>query len=265
MTIQIRVRVSTPCRSWRSNNNFRRTCSCRRSRIHIRACCWWRFGSPNHGWILSRRFLQRLASTAQHSDRRVVLRTALALGQTEAPAAGKILAKIAEFRRLGSVGRSGREFVGATPRTRQFLAELLKDVPVARLATRFADRLVDHGASRRRRYRRGVRRCLRIVAGGVSDSVEAGQPALPRCFGRRNRKAVANLFRPLYGRAIAVAKNENEDEAHRCEALQLVGIGIESAEQEKKLLLAIARTMHAHQRSAAGDRSLEPVLGCANL
>ena len=57
----------------------------------------------------------------------------------------------------------------------------------------------------------------------------------------RSAKAenMAHLFAPLYGPAIALAKNANEDEVHRCEALQLVGIGIDSADKEKQLLLQL--------------------------
>ncbi len=181
--------------------------------------------------------LQRLAKTAQQSDLRVVLRTALALGQTEAPAAGKILAQIASSGELDpwvarAVSSSARHHAPA------ILTELLIESPSSDSPPELLTDLL-----------------ITAQAGGVDIAAEFGeiftssqaefqtQLKLAASFATGLRSAkpetVAKLFRPLYGRAIAVAKNENENEAHRCEALQLVGIGIESAEQEKELLFEL--------------------------
>jgi putative membrane-bound dehydrogenase-like protein len=181
--------------------------------------------------------LRRLAFTAQNSDLRVVLRTALAVGQTEAPAAGKILAKIASSDELDpwvarAVSSSARHHAPA------ILVELLKE-------------------SRSHNSPPGLLTDLLITAqaSGVDIAAEFGevfassqaefqtQLKLATSFATVLRsaksEAAAKLFGPLYKRAIAVAKNETEDEAHRCEALQLVGIGIESAQQEQELLLEL--------------------------
>ncbi len=181
--------------------------------------------------------LDRLAMTAQHPDRRVVLRTALALGNTKAPAAGKILGEIAKSAASDpwiarAVSSSARHHAPA------ILAKLLKQSQAIEPASELLTNLF-----------------ITAQAGGIDIAKEYGkvfaesqaefrsQLKLAASFATVLRSAksdhMATLFGPLYERSVAIAGNENESEAFRCEALQLIGIGIESVEKEQKLLLEL--------------------------
>ncbi len=181
--------------------------------------------------------LDRLSGTAEHSDSRVVLQTALALGQSDAPAAGKILANIARAGQLDpwvarAVSSSAQHHAAA------ILTELLRESQAHDLP---------HGL---------LTDLLKTAqAGGVDIAAEFGAvftspqaefqthlklaASFATVLRSANAESVARLFAPLYGPAIALANNEDEDEMHRCEALQLVGIGIDSADNEKQLLLQL--------------------------
>lgn len=181
--------------------------------------------------------LDQLSATAKHADQRVVLRTALALGNTQAPAAGTILAEIANSESLDpwiarAVSSSARHHAPA------ILRKLFKDSESTDLSSELlADLLIT------------------TQAGGVDIAKEFGnvfrqeqadfraqlQLAVSFATVLRSSKSddVAALFQPLFERAAALARNESEDEVLRCDALQLLGIGIESVEKEQELLFEL--------------------------
>ncbi len=183
-----------------------------------------------------------LAKTAQHSDRRVVKQTALTLGQTNDAAAADILAAIVRSGNLDewtarAVSSSSKPHAArvlsvlmstdnASDDVARVPAELLTDLLVTAqsagtdLASQYAALFADPDAD--------LTAQLRLATSFTGALRSAASKA-----------GFAELLRPLYQRAIARARDAEQEEQQRCEALQLVGIGIDSAENEKALLLEL--------------------------
>jgi putative membrane-bound dehydrogenase-like protein len=183
-------------------------------------------------------WLEHLAVTARHRDERVVLRTALALGQSREAAAGRILADIACGEHGEWVSRAVSS--SASPHADAILSALLDrsrrgdaDLPSPVLT----DLLVTARSN-------GVdiaSHCDKLFA--VSDADFLAQLRLASSFtavlGADKSNDIARWFQPLYARAVALAGDEQQAEQQRCAALQLVGLGIGSESQEQALLLEL--------------------------
>jgi putative membrane-bound dehydrogenase-like protein len=194
-----------------------------------------RFDSEHAEEILS-----RLARTAEHGDPRVVMQTALALGQTDDPDAGKILAKIASSEPLDDwVARAVSS--SAKSHAPIILAELLPTADNVKSGSLPMGLLTDL--------------LLTAHAGGIDIASQFGevfadqeadlstQLRLAASFtaAMRSEKGSADgmikLLRPLHGRAKALVRDADQNAQQRCEALRLIGIGLDSAKNEKALLL----------------------------
>ena len=185
--------------------------------------------------------LEHLARTAEHADLRVVKQTALALGQTENPAAGNILAKIVRSGRLDdwsarAVSSSAKNHAaiiltellpekgvddGAAGVPPQLLTDLLVTAKAngIDIASRYGELFADPNTD--------LSTQLRLAA------------SFTAAFRSGDAGGIVELLRPLYGRAITSIRDAGQAESLRCEALNLVGIGIESSENEKALLLEL--------------------------
>lgn len=202
--------------------------------------------------------LDSLAKTARHDDLRVVMRTALALGQTDASGAGEILAEIAArehsdpwlVRAISSSAQPHAEVV--LDRLMPTIVSGQHHIP-AELITNLLITARRKGTDIAARY------------GGVfsaEDGEFATQLKLAGSFSEAlqsdDSRQVAELFRPLYSRAIEQAKDSQQDEQTRCASLRLVGIGIESAEKERTLLLdLLSPNSPVSVQQAAIDRMAE--------
>lgn len=182
-------------------------------------------------------WLDGLAKTAEHSDARVVMRTALALGELDDPRAGQILARIASRQSqdrwmIRAIASSAR------PHATVILDELLLAIAEnpERIDTNLITQLLvtvrEQGVDLVRRY--GPR-----FAEGAGDFPT--QMKLAVCFTNAMRsnesRELADMFLPLYTKAVEEANSSKSDEDSRCQALQLVGIGIESSARDAALLL----------------------------
>jgi putative heme-binding domain-containing protein len=74
-------------------------------------------------------------------------------------------------------------------------------------------------------------------------------------LGSDRSEKIAQMFRPLYAQAVQTANATQADEQSRCEALQLVGIGIESSPHDAAMLLdLLAPSTPLSVQQAAIDR-----------
>lgn len=182
--------------------------------------------------------LEPLATTAAHDDGRVVLRTALALGETDDPRAGEILASIAQ---RGQLDRwTSRAVVSSSKHHAEKILAVLLDGSTDSLTGIPSELLTDL--------------LITAAAGGVditsrysnvfadSEADLSAQLRLAASFTaalRANRSStdgIKQLLLPLYARAVATLGDSEADQKLQREALQLVGIGIESAKAEQAVL-----------------------------
>jgi len=182
--------------------------------------------------------LNGLARTAEHDDLRVVMRTALALGQVDTPRAGEILAKIATrdhldpwlVRAIGSSSLPHADVIldRLLPTVLQSHADMPTELVTNLLAT-----LQHQGINIAERYGK-------LFTQG-KDQEFSRQLQLAGSFAQVLRKehadTIALLFQPLYSRAVEQVKGSDVQEQTRCQAMQLVGLGIEPTQRDAKLLL----------------------------
>jgi putative membrane-bound dehydrogenase-like protein len=176
--------------------------------------------------------LERLAATAQHQDQRVVLQTALALGETTHAAAGKILATIARTNTDPWVSHAIAS--SAKQHAVTVLKSLLQqpdqtdsDLLIKMLATAQAsgvDVATEFGDTFRNPTSDFMTQ-LRLAA------------SFTTALRSRQESNLGKLLQPLYARAMNLAGDDGQDENQRCEALQLIGLGIQSPELESAFLL----------------------------
>lgn len=185
-------------------------------------------------------WLDGLTKTAHHDDPRVVMRTALALGEINSPRAGGLLAEISEVAEGGkldpwlvrAISSSARSQAGVMlDRLLPITANKPGSIPVE-LITNLLLTLRENGVDIVERYGAlftdqdaGFIAQLKLV-GSFSEALRA----------ERSEKLAA-LLEPLYERAIQQAGEPEGDESVRCEALQLVGIGIAPRERDAAFLL----------------------------
>ena len=183
--------------------------------------------------------MRRLSQTAKHSDPRVVKQTALALGQSDSPLAGGILAEIAKAPKLDR-WIAQAVLSSARPHVNRVLRALLEDDASRGGVSATAQR----NELRTKLLATAKSSGIDLVAefadlfSGKHDDHES-QIALAASFASAtgDNASLSELLRPLYGSAIATITDESASESHRCEALQLVAIGIESSETERDLLV----------------------------
>ena len=179
--------------------------------------------------------LDQFAKTAQHHDQRVVLRTAIALGNSKSPIAGQILAQIAGATDLDPwVARAIAS--SASQHAPTILTQLLRESRQAELSPELLTHLLVTARAN------GVDIATEFAEIFANSQAEfQSQLALAASFARvlpsGKSEGLTGIFQPLYARAIALAADDSSSHSHRCQALQLVGIGIESAEKEKQFLL----------------------------
>ncbi|MCO8121259.1 neutral/alkaline non-lysosomal ceramidase N-terminal domain-containing protein [Stieleria sp. TO1_6] len=179
--------------------------------------------------------LESLAKTATHSDPRVVLQTALSLGETNDPDAAKILAAIAMNQPDHWVARAVSS--SAVPHAKAMLSILLNhDAVQAEVPTQLLTDLI-----------------ITAQANGVDFASEYAQAfadpkadfmshlnlaaSLIRATRSKQSDQITTLLQPLYARAIQLANDVTQSEDDRCTALNLVGIGINSPDNETQFLL----------------------------
>ncbi|MCH5372802.1 MAG: c-type cytochrome, partial [Planctomycetes bacterium] len=202
--------------------------------------------------------LESLAKTARHDDLRVVMRTALALGQTDARRAGEILAEIASgdhsdpwlVRAISSSARPHAEII--LDRLLPTITRGQRDVP-SDLITNLLITIRRGGVDLAAKYGQlfatedGPLAIQLTLAASFSEALQAEDT--------RHR---AELFRPLYDRAVQQVGDADQNEQTRCEALRLVGIGIAPADQETGLLLDLLHpSCPVSVQQAAIDRLAE--------
>lgn len=179
--------------------------------------------------------LESLEKTARHNDTRVVLQTALALGETTNSEAAKILAVIAMNAPDDWVVRAVSS--SAAPHAKSMLSILLGNpkaqakVPAQLLTDLFVTAQAN-GVDFAAEYAQAF---TESNADFVSQLNLAA--SLVTSIRSKNSSQFTELLEPLYTRAIQLANDETESEGHRCTALNLVGIGIDSGEKETQLLL----------------------------
>jgi putative heme-binding domain-containing protein len=199
--------------------------------------------------------LAGLERTARHDDPRVVMHTALALGQSEDSRAGEILAEIAAHARLDSwlvraISSSAKPHAATMlDRLLQTSDDAANPIP-SELITNLLVTLRESGVDIVQRY------------GDVfanHDSNFLSQLKLAGSFtsalGADNSRQAASMFQPLYARAVSRLSDPDSGEQVRCEALQLIGIGIVPSERDTELLLdLLAPTVPVSVQQAAIDR-----------
>ena len=181
--------------------------------------------------------LTGLAKTARHQDPRVVMRTALALGQIDDPRAGEILAEIASRDQLNhwlvrAISSSAQPHAAAildrllpaiSGRQDNIPTDLVTNLLVTLRASDvdIVDRYGEMFAKQGGEFSTQLK-----LAGSFTEALRS-----------KSSQKVADMFQPLYARAVEAANSKENDEQARCAALQLVGIGIQPAERDAAMLL----------------------------
>ncbi len=185
-------------------------------------------------------FLARLERAAAHSNAHVRLQTALSLGQSEQARAGEILADMIA---AGNLDRWLAQAISTSARSHAttILDELFADANVVRLkevpASLMTDLLITAQAS-------GADLAARYGGLFATDQLDVPQQLqLAACFTaaiqRRGDSDAPMLQRlkPLYDRAIIWIGDPQRDESARLAAMDLIGIGIGSRDDEQRRLL----------------------------
>lgn len=186
-------------------------------------------------------FLGPLKALAQHTDSSVLLQTALALGESEAPEAGEILATIALNTQLDrwvarAIVTSARPHVTAIAAAviDQVHSDSGDDVRLTLLsdlvATAAANQidLVPHLVEALGPSRSDLEAKLRL-ASITAHAVKA----------QTERASVREKMKPLYDQAMELIGDAGKPAEQRCNAMSLIGIGIQPAEQERQILLSL--------------------------
>ncbi len=185
-----------------------------------------------------------LKKLAEHGDQPVVLRTALALGETDNAAAGEILSTIAIrsdldrwiaraiisscsphvntiATRLVKHIQSGKRSMSDVQQ--DLLSKLLLTAQAAKINvwTSFGDILSANQGN--------LRSQLQLAAIFVR-TIKAGES---------HRKEVAQQLGPLYQQAVQLIQDPQQTAQQRCQAMSLLGIGIATAESERELLISL--------------------------
>ena len=187
-------------------------------------------------------FLDCLSKTAQHEDPRVVKQTALALGNSQAPMAAEILASIACGDAIDSwtaqavissstthaprvlqkmlANAADDDSQRAAPIQNMLLTKLLATAQAGGtdLANEFSQLFTDSSKETGAQLR---------LAANFAKALQ----------GKTDKEDIAELLLPIYGQATDLANSGDESDSLRCEALQLLGIGIGSHETERTLLV----------------------------
>ncbi|MGV3482798.1 MAG: neutral/alkaline non-lysosomal ceramidase N-terminal domain-containing protein [Planctomycetaceae bacterium] len=185
--------------------------------------------------------IESLSKTAQHADPRVVLQTALTLGESRSPAAGLALASIASDPHLDlwtarAVSSSAVHHAG------QILSHLLPSIQASASANIHAQTLLTDLITTLQSSDFDVISEYRGLFANKDANVVA-QVRLASCFASafssKNKQAVdlSPLLGPVYSRAIDLLRDPQQDVQHRCEAMSLVGIRLDSEEREQALLI----------------------------
>lgn len=188
--------------------------------------------------------LATLAPLANHSDARVVLALALAMGQTDHPTAGNILARIAA-RELADRWVQMAILSSSVPHVEPVLGAML-------------DRLREHPADT-------SEASLALVAGLLDTAIAGGQDvvarlertfasagdsdesldlrlglaaAIARSFTKRgvDSSAAFGLIQATYGDALLLPADARQPERRRAQALELFGKGIAPPDRERAVL-----------------------------
>ncbi len=210
----------------------------------------------------SAEILQLLGALAAHEDLGVVLGVALALGETADPAAGKLLAQIAGRPDLDRWVTTAI-LSSAAPHARTILGDLL-----AQVAQRPAHSAESHQVllagliATAIASDRNVTELLQSALSGQPRDAAALDAQLTlaisaaRSFQQAgvDRREDWRLLEPVYRRSLQLAADDDQDEARRCRALELVGIGLGTPDKERQLLddLISPSTAVAVQRQAIG-------------
>jgi putative membrane-bound dehydrogenase-like protein len=188
--------------------------------------------------------IDRLRPLATHSDPTVVLQTALALGQTDAPAAGEILATIAVNPHLDpwvarAVSTSARphaiaiasrmidEIDSVTNTQNEALPSLLSDV--LKTARAGNDDLWELVAGVLTRDVGDLDSRLRLVS-FLSDALKSNA---------KDQPSITRSLQPLYQQALVRIRDAGAAEDQRCRALGLIGLGIAPPDSERALLVSL--------------------------
>ncbi len=181
--------------------------------------------------------LEGIARASQHDDPRVVLRSALALGQSNDSRAGEILAEISSNDHLDSwlvraISSSAKPHAATIlDRLLPTIREQPNQIP-SELITNLLVTLGDSGVDITDRYGD-------LFAKEDSDFLS--QLKLAGSFTTALRsdgsQKAAKMFQPLFAKAVQTVNSPDSDESVRCEALQLVGIGIQPSGRDTELLL----------------------------
>lgn len=179
--------------------------------------------------------LESLEKTATHRDQRVVLQTALALGETSHPKATRVLATIATSEPGEWVSRAVSS--SAAAHAHAILSILLKNPNAYSKVPR--QLLEDLFVSAQANGMDFATEHASVFTTANADFMS--QLNLAACLitaVRPTKKdAFSELLKPLYERAIQTATDETQSEHFRCTALNLIGIGIDSSEKETQFLL----------------------------
>jgi len=190
-------------------------------------------------------FLGRLGKLASHHDSHVVLAVAIAMGETDAPAAGKILAEIAsrdDLDRWTSVAI----LTSAAHHAKAVLGEMLavdtkSDKPAEPFSAaklRLIAGLLDTAVAGNQDVTEMLRQTFADAA--TSEAPETGDAidsklslaiSVAESFTKIGVESseVLPLVKPLYRRGIEIAGDDSEPETRRCRAIELFGRGIADA------------------------------------
>ncbi|MFK8111165.1 MAG: neutral/alkaline non-lysosomal ceramidase N-terminal domain-containing protein [Rubripirellula sp.] len=181
--------------------------------------------------------LVALEKTARHNDPRVVLQTALALGETEQVAAADILAFIAGNAPDKWVARAVSS--SALPHIDRILSVLLETPDAyAKVPGRLMSDLLVTAQASGVNFESQYAKAFANPDTGFLSQLNLASSLIAATRGKSSDQFTKYL-RPLYTRAAELAQDEAESEAHRCTALSLVGIGIDSKAKETDFLLEL--------------------------
>ncbi|MGI9474715.1 MAG: neutral/alkaline non-lysosomal ceramidase N-terminal domain-containing protein [Rubripirellula sp.] len=186
-------------------------------------------------------FLECLSATARHNDPRVVKQTALALGQSIAPEAGKILAAIACQPTLDEwVARA--VLSSSSPHAKLVLRAMLElaskqSEPQTLGRDRLLSKLLATAQATDVDLTEDFAALILQTSIDESTQLRLAASFASALRGTPKGPSATELLRPIYGQALERIADDKETETHRCEALQLVGIGIDSVESERQLLV----------------------------
>lgn len=214
-------------------------------------------------------FLDRFGKLASHADPQVVLAVGIAMGETDAPAAGKILAEIAsrdDLDRWTSVAI----LTSAAHHAKTVLSELLAiDAdrggpvePFSAAKLQLIAGLLDTAVAGNQDVTEMLRQTFADAGvgeaqkNGDDDAIDA-KLSLAISVAESFTKVgvdpgdVLSLITPLYRRGIAIAVDASQPESRRCRAIELFGRGIaedksgdedrngDDATQERELLVSL--------------------------